>query len=152
MENKFEQMAELHDQIITAEKIEMVEDLMERWHSLGIGLWEDEFDVEQFKALLRDTVPILHEFAYSIMPIELVSLLLEIKQFQECPQIDEDSGLAIHIARYLCDTKSFCNVDCEESDDSGEERFLVEVWGNTELHKIYIDSLDFSELKNDIDL
>ena len=152
MEDKFEQMAELHDQIITAEKIEMVDDLMGRWHSLGIGLWEDEFDVEQFKSLLRDTVPILHEFAYSIMPIELVSLLLEIKQFQECPQIDEDSGLAIHIARYLCDTECFCNVDYEESDDSNEERFLVVVWGNTAPHKIYIDSLDFSELKNDIDL
>ena len=126
--------------------------MCERWHSLGIGLWEDEFDVEQFKSLLRDTVPILHEFAYSIMPIELVSLLLEIKQFQECPQIDEDSGLAIHIARYLCDTKCFCNVDYEESENTGEERFLVEVWGNTAPHKIYIDTLDFSELKNDIDL
>lgn len=111
MEDKFEQMAELHDQIITAEKVEMIDNLRGRWHSLNIGLWEDEFDVEQFKSLLRDTVPILHEFAYSVMPIELVSLLLEIKQFQECPQIDEDSGLAIHIARYLCDTKCFCNVD-----------------------------------------
>ena len=152
MEDKFEQMAELHDQIITAEKVEIIDNLRRRWHSLGIDLWEDEFDVEQFKSLLRDTVPILHEFAYSIMPIELVSLLLEIKQFQECPQIDEDSGLAIHIARYLCDTKCFCNVDSEESDNSNEERFLVEVWGNTAPHTIYIDTLDFSELKNDIDL
>ena len=152
MEDKFEQMAELHDQIITADKVEMFDDLSERWHTLGIGLWEDEFDVEQFKTLLKDTVPILHEFAYSVMPIELVSLLLEIKQFQECPQIDEDSGLAIHIARYLCDTKCFCNVDYEESENTGEERFLVEVWGNTAPHKIYIDTLDFSELKNDIDL
>ena len=152
MEDKFEQMAELHDQIITAEKVEMIDNLRGRWHSLSIGLWEDEFDVEQFKSLLRDTVPILHEFAYSVMPIELVSLLLEIKQFQESPQIDEDSGLAIHIARYLCDTKCFCNVDYEESDDSNEERFLVEVWGNTAPHKLYIDALDFAELASDIDL
>ena len=152
MEDKFEKMAQLHDEIISEDKIDIINSLCERWHGIGIGLWEDEFDVEQFKALLRDTVPILHEFVYSVMPIELVGLLLEIKQFRECPQIDEDSGLAIHIARYLCDTKCFCNVDYEESDDSNEERFLVEVWGNTAPHKIYIDSLDFSELKNDIDL
>ena len=152
MEDKFEQMAELHDQIITADKVEMIDDLSERWHTLGIGLWEDEFDVEQFKTLLKDTVPIIHEFAYSVMPIELVSLLLEIKQFQEFPQIDEASRVAIHIARYLCDTRCFCTVDYEDSGDSNEERFLVEVWGNTAPHKIYIDTLDFSELKNDIDL
>ncbi len=152
MEDKFEQMAELHDQIITAEKIEMVDDLTGRWHSLGIGLWEDEFDVEEFKTLLRDTVPILCEFAYSVMPIEFVGLLLEIKQFQQSPQIDDDSGVAIHIARYLCDTSCYCNVDEEENEENNETRLLVEVWGNTSPHKIYMDALDFTELASDIDL
>ena len=142
MEDKFEQMAELHDQIITAEKVEIVDDLTERWHSLGIGLWEDEFDVEQFKALLRDTVPILHEFAYSVMPIELVGLLLQIKQFQQSPQIDDDSGVAIHIARYICDTSCYCNVDEEENEETNEKRLLVEVWGNTAPHRLYMDALE----------
>ena len=152
MEDKFEQMAELHDQIITAEKVEMVDDLAERWHSLGIGLWEDEFDVEQFKSLLSDTIPVLYDFAYSVMPIEFVGLLLEIKQFQQSPQIDDDSGVAIHIVRYICDTSCYCNVDEEENEDTNEKKLLIEVWGNTAPHKLYMDALDFTELASDIDL
>ena len=152
MEDKFEQMAELHDQIITAEKIEMVDDLTERWHSLSIGLWEDEFDMEEFKALLHDTIPALYDFAYGVMPIEFVGLLLKIKQFQQSPQIDDDSGVAIHIARYICDTSCYCNVDEEETEETNEKRLLVEVWGNTAPHKLYMDALDFTELASDIDL
>ena len=152
MEDKFEQMAELHDQIITAEKVEIIDNLRRRWHSLCIGLWEDEFDVEQFKSLLSDTIPVLYDFAYSVMPIEFVGLLLEIKQFQQSPQIDDDSGVAIHIARYICDTSCYCNVDEEENEDTNEKKLLIEVWGNTAPHKLYMDALDFTELASDIDL
>ena len=152
MEDKFEQMAELHDQIITAEKIAMVDDLTDRWHSLGIGLWEDEFDMEEFKDLLNDTIPVLYDFAFGVMPIEFVGLLLEIKHFQQSPQIDDDSGVAIHIARYICDTSCYCNVDDEENEDTNEKKLLIEVWGNTAPHKLYMDALDFTELASDIDL
>ena len=151
-DNKFEKMADLHDEIISDDKIDIINNLCERWHGLGIGLWEDEFDAEEFKSLLRDTIPVLYDFAFGVMPIEFVGLLLEIKQFQQSPQIDDDSGVAIHIARYLCDTSCYCNVDEEENEENNETRLLVEVWGNTAPHKLYVDALDFTELASDIDL
>ena len=69
----------------------------------------DEFDFDEFKCLLKDTVPVLAEYVSMVVPIEVVSLLLAIKEFQNCPEIDQESGVAIRIASDLCDAENFCS-------------------------------------------
>ena len=150
--NKFEQMSEFHDEIISEEKCSIINDLSNRWHDLSTGLWEDEFDIDEFKSLLAETILVLHEFVCDVMPIEIVNLLLQIKQFQQSPQIDDDSGVAIYIARYLCETEYYCNIDEEEDEGTQETRIFLEIWGKTTPHNLYIDALDFDELIGDIDL
>lgn len=150
--NKFERMSKFHDEIVSEEKCAIINDLSNRWHDMGIGLWEDEFDIDEFKLLLVETIPLLREFVFDVMPIEIVNLLIQIKQFQQSPQIDVNSGIAIHIARYLCDTYCYCNIDEEENEENHEKRIFLAVWGKTAMHNLYIDALDFEDLMSDIDL
>jgi hypothetical protein len=158
MEEKsmYEKMMDIHDEMFSDETKMTVDGLSERWHLLGNQLWEDEFDVDEFKALVKETVPFIAEYANAVMPIEIANLLLEIKHFQGCPQINEDSGVAIHIAAYLCSLNMFLlSADCideEEDEETKEKRLFLTIGGNTERFDLYIDDLDFSDLKADLDL
>ena len=131
---------------ISEENTSFITSITQRWITMGQGLWEDEFDFDKFKCLLKDTVPVLAEYVSMVVPIEVVSLLLAIKEFQNCPEIDQESGVAIRIASDLCDAENFCNIS--KDTDKG---MYISVSGNNEDFDIYMDDLDFSELLADLD-
>ena len=112
---------------------------------MGQGLWEDEFNLDEFKCLLRDTVPALAEYVNMVVPIQVVSLLLAINEFQNCPEIDQESGVAIRIASDLCDAENFCDINYDE-----DRRMYISVPGNNKDFDIYMDQLDFSDLISDL--
>ena len=125
---------------ISEENTSVIERLDQRWITMGQGLWEDEFNLDEFKCLLRDTVPALAEYVNMVVPIQVVSLLLVINEFQNCPEIDQESGVAIRIASDLCDAENFCNINYDE-----DRRMYISVCGNNDDFDIYIDDLDFSD-------
>ena len=131
---------------ISEENTSFIESLAQRWITMGQGLWEDEFNLDEFKCLLRDTVPALAEYVNMVVPIQVVSLLLVINEFQNCPEIDQESGVAIRIASDLCDAENFCNINYDE-----DRRMYISVCGNNDDFDIYMDDLDFSELISDLD-
>lgn len=130
---------------ISKENTSFIESLSQRWITMGQGLWEDEFNLDEFKCLLRDTVPVLSEYVNMVVPIQVVSLLLAINEFQNCPEIDQESGVAIRIASDLCDAKNFCNINYDE-----DRRMYISVCGNNDDFDIYMDDLDFSDLLSDL--
>ena len=130
---------------ISKENTSFIESLTQRWITMGRGLWEDEFNLDEFKCLLRDTVPVLSEYVNMVVPIQVVSLLLAINEFQYCPEIDQESGVAIRIASDLCDAKNVCNINYDE-----DRRMYISVCGNNDDFDIYIDDLDFSDLLSDL--
>lgn len=130
---------------ISKENTSFIESLTQRWITMGQGLWEDEFNLDEFKCLLRDTVPVLSEYVNMVVPIQVVSLLLAINEFQNCPEIDQESGVAIRIASDLCDAKNVCNINYDE-----DRRMYISVCGNNDDFDIYIDDLDFSDLLSDL--
>ena len=130
---------------ISKENTSFIESLSQRWITMGQGLWEDEFNLDEFKCLLRDTVPVLSENVNMVVPIQVVSLLLAINEFQNCPEIDQESGVAIRIASDLCDAKNFCNINYDE-----DRRMYISVCGNNDDFDIYMDDLDFSDLLSDL--
>ena len=67
---------------ISEENTSFIDSLTQRWITMGQGLWEDEFDFDEFKCLLKDTVPVLAEYVNMVVPIQVVSLLLAINEFQ----------------------------------------------------------------------
>jgi len=131
---------------ISEENTSFIESLTQRWKTMGQGLWEDEFNFDEFKCLLRDTVPVLAEYVNMVVPIQVVSLLLAINEFQNCPEIDQESGAAIRIASDICDAENFCNINYDE-----DRRIYISVCGNNDDFDIYMDDLDFSELISDLD-
>lgn len=130
---------------ISKENTSFIESLSQRWITMGQGLWEDEFNLDEFKYLLRDTVPVLSEYVNMVVPIQVVSLLLAINEFQNCPEIDQESGVAIRIASDLCDAENFCNINYDE-----DRRMYISVCGNNDDFDIYMDDLDFSDLLSDL--
>ena len=140
------QDGEMRVPYISEENTSFIESLAQRWITMGQGLWEDEFNLDEFKCLLRDTVPVLSEYVNMVVPIQVVSLLLAINEFQNCPEIDQESGVAIRIASDLCDAENFCNINYDE-----DRRMYISVCGNNDDFDIYIDDLDFSELISDLD-
>ena len=130
---------------ISEENTSFIESLAQRWITMGQGLWEDIFNFDEFKCLLRDTVPVLSEYVNMVVPIEVVSLMLAINEFQNCPEIDQESGVAIRIASDLCDAENFCNINYDE-----DGRMYISVCGNNDDFDIYIDDLDFSDLLSDL--
>ena len=130
---------------ISEENTSFIESLAQRWITMGQGLWEDEFNLDEFKCLLRDTVPVLSEYVNMVVPIQVVSLLLAINEFQNCPEIDQESGVAIRIASDLCDAENFCNINYDE-----DRRMYISVCGNNDDFDIYMDDLDFSDLLSDL--
>lgn len=133
---------------ISEENTSFIRSLAQRWITMGQGLWEDVFNFDEFKCLLRDTVPVLAEYVNMVVPIQVVSLVLAIKEFENCPEVNIESRAAIQIALYLSDAANFCNVNVNRDAD---ERIYISVFGNTEFFDIYIDDLDFSELISDLD-
>ena len=131
---------------ISEENTSWIESLTQCWKTMGQSLWEDAFNFDEFKCLLRDTVPVLAEYVNMVVPIQVVSLLLAINEFKNCPEIDQESGVAIRIASDLCDAENFCNINYDE-----DKRMYISVCGNNEDFDIYIDDLDFSELISDLD-
>ena len=140
------QDGEMRVPYISEENTSFIESLAQRWITMGQGLWEDEFNLDEFKCLLRDTVPVLSEYVNMVVPIQVVSLLLAINEFQNCPEIDQESGAAIRIASDLCDAENFCNINYDE-----DRRMYISVCGNNDDFDIYMDDLDFSELISDLD-
>lgn len=140
------QDGEMRVPYISEENTSFIESLAQRWITMGQGLWEDEFNLDEFKCLLRDTVPVLSEYVNMVVPIQVVSLLLAINEFQNCPEIDQESGVAIRIASDLCDAENFCNINYDE-----DRRMYISVCGNNDDFDIYMDDLDFSELISDLD-
>ena len=138
------QDGEMRVPYISEENTSFIESLAQRWITMGQGLWEDEFNLDEFKCLLRDTVPALAEYVNMVVPIQVVSLLLAINEFQNCPEIDQESGVAIRIASDLCDAKNVCNINYDE-----DRRMYISVCGNNDDFDIYIDDLDFSDLLSD---
>ena len=130
---------------ISEENTSFIESLTQRWNTMGQGLWEDEFNFDEFKCLLRDTVPVLAEYVNMVVPIQVVSLLLAINEFQNCPEIDQESGVAIRIASDLCDAENFCNINYDE-----DRKMYISVCGNNDDFDIYMDDLDFSDLISDL--
>ena len=139
------QNEEMRVPYISKENTSFIESLTQRWITMGQGLWEDEFNLDEFKCLLRDTVPVLSEYVNMVVPIQVVSLLLAINEFQYCPEIDQESGVAIRIASDLCDAKNVCNINYDE-----DRRMYISVCGNNDDFDIYIDDLDFSDLLSDL--
>ena len=139
------QNEEMRVPYISKENTSFIESLTQRWITMGQGLWEDEFNLDEFKCLLRDTVPVLAEYVNMVVPIQVVSLLLAINEFQNCPEIDQESGVAIRIASDLCDAKNFCNINYDE-----DRRMYISVCGNNDDFDIYMDDLDFSDLLSDL--
>ena len=139
------QDGEMRVPYISEENTSFVESLAQRWITMGQGLWEDEFNLDEFKCLLRDTVPVLSEYVNMVVPIQVVSLLLAINEFQNCPEIDQESGVAIRIASDLCDAENFCNINYDE-----DRRMYISVCGNNDDFDIYMDDLDFSDLLSDL--
>ena len=142
------QDGEMRVPYISEENTSFIESLTQRWITMGQGLWEDEFDLDEFKCLLKDTAPVLLKYVSVVVPNEVVSLVLAIKEFENCPEINIESRAAIQIAQYLSDAANFCNVNVNRDAD---ERIYISVFGNTESFDIYIDDLDFSELISDLD-
>ena len=140
------QDGEMRVPYISEENTSLIESLTQRWITMGQGLWEDEFNLDEFKCLLRDTVPVLAEYVNMVVPIQVVSLLLAINEFQNCPEIDQESGAAIRVALGLCDAANFCNINYDE-----DRRMYISVCGNNDDFDIYMDDLDFSELISDLD-
>lgn len=140
------QDGEMRVPYISEENTSFIESLAQRWITMGQGLWEDVFNFDEFKYLLRDTVPVLAEYVNMVVPIQVVSLLLAINEFQNCPEIDQESGVAIRIASDLCDAENFCNINYDE-----DRRMYISVCGNNDDFDIYMDDLDFSELISDLD-
>ena len=140
------QDGEMRVPYISEENTSLIESLTQCWKTMGQGLWEDEFNLDEFKCLLRDTVPVLSEYVNMVVPIQVVSLLLAINEFQNCPEIDQESGAAIRIASDLCDAENFCNINYDE-----DRRMYISVCGNNDDFDIYMDDLDFSELISDLD-
>ena len=140
------QDGEMRVPYISEENTSFIESLAQRWITMGQGLWEDVFNFDEFKCLLRDTVPVLAEYVNMVVPIQVVSLLLAINEFQNCPEIDQESGVAIRIASDLCDAENFCNINYDE-----DRRMYISVCGNNDDFDIYMDDLDFSELISDLD-
>jgi len=130
---------------ISEENTSFIDSLTQRWKTMGHSLWEDEFNLDEFKCLLRDTVPVLAEYVNMVVPIQVVSLLLAINEFQNCPEIDQESGVAIRIASDLCDAENFCNINYDE-----DRRMYISVCGNNDDFDIYMDDLDFSDLLSDL--
>ena len=130
---------------ISEENTSFIESLTQRWNTMGQGLWEDEFNFDEFKCLLRDTVPVLAEYVNMVVPIQVVSLLLAINEFQNCPEIDQESGVAIRIASDLCDAENFCNINYDE-----DRKMYISVCGHNDDFDIYMDDLDFSDLISDL--
>lgn len=139
------QNEEMRVPYISKENTSFIESLTQRWITMGQGLWEDEFNLDEFKCLLRDTVPVLSEYVNMVVPIQVVSLLLAINEFQNCPEIDQESRVAIRIASDLCDAENFCNINYDE-----DRRMYISVCGNNDDFDIYIDDLDFSDLLSDL--
>ena len=139
------QDGEMRVPYISEENTSLIESLTQCWKTMGQGLWEDEFNLDEFKCLLRDTVPALAEYVNMVVPIQVVSLLLVINEFQNCPEIDQESGVAIRIASDLCDAENFCNINYDE-----DRRMYISVCGNNDDFDIYIDDLDFSDLLSDL--
>lgn len=139
------QDGEMRVPYISEENTSFIESLTQRWITMGQGLWEDEFNLDEFKCLLRDTVPVLSEYVNMVVPIQVVSLLLAINEFQNCPEIDQESRVAIRIASDLCDAENFCNINYDEG-----RRMYISVCGNNDDFDIYIDDLDFSDLLSDL--
>lgn len=139
------QDGEMRVPYISEESTSFLESLAQRWITMGQGLWEDEFNLDEFKCLLRDTVPVLAEYVNMVVPIQVVSLLLAINDFKNCPEIDQESGVAIRITSDLCDAENFCNIDYDE-----DKRMYISVCGNNDDFDIYMDDLDFSDLLSDL--
>ena len=131
---------------ISEENTSFIESLTQRWKTIGQSLWEDEFNFDEFKCLLMDTVPVLAEYVNMLVPIQVASLLLAINEFQNCPEIDQESGAAIRIASYLCDAENFCNINYDEN-----RRMYISVCGNNDDFDIYIDELDLSAFLADLE-
>lgn len=130
---------------ISEENTSFIDSLTQRWITMGQGLWEDEFDFDEFKCLLKDTVPVLAEYVNMVVPIQVVSLLLAINEFQNCPEINQESGVAIRVALGLGNANNFCDINYDE-----DRRMYISVPGNNEDFDIYMDDLDFSELISDL--
>ena len=139
---------EMRAPVISEENTSFIDRLTERWTTMGNGLWEDKFDFDEFKCLLKDTAPVLLKYVSVVVPNEIVSLVLAIKEFEYCPEINIESRAAIQIAQYLSDAANFCNVNVNRDAD---ERIYISVFGNNKAFDIYIDDLDFSELISDLD-
>lgn len=133
---------------ISEENTSFIDRLTERWTTMAQGLWEDEFNFDEFKCLLKDTAPVLLKYVSVVVPNEIVSLVLAIKEFEYCPEINIESRAAIQIAQYLSDAANFCNVNVNRDAD---ERIYISVFGNNKAFDIYIDDLDFGELISDLD-
>ena len=89
------QDGEMRVPYISEENTSFIESLAQRWITMGQGLWEDVFNFDEFKCLLRDTVPVLAEYVNMVVPIQVVSLVLAIKEFENCPEINIESRAAI---------------------------------------------------------
>ena len=88
---------------ISEENTSLIESLTQCWKTMGQRLWEDVFNFDEFKCLLRDTVPVLAEYVNMVVPIQVVSLLLAINEFQNYKEKYEqlktcESYLKIEIA------------------------------------------------------
>ena len=97
-------------------------------------------------AVARQYIGRQAEYVNMVVPIQVVSLLLAINEFQNCPEIDQESGAAIRISSDLCDAENFCNINYDE-----DRRMYISVCGNNDDFDIYMDDLDFSELISDLD-
>lgn len=80
-----------------------------------------------------------------MVPIQVVSLLLAIKEFQNCPEIDQESGVAIRVALGLGNADNFCDINYDE-----DRRMYISVPGNNKDFDIYMDQLNFSDLISDL--
>ncbi len=131
-------------------EIEKIKKATKCWLDMNLDLEENKFDFEKFKRLLIDTAPLLQKYISSSIPIQIVSLLIEIKGFQETAYfntINNESYVARKIASYLCEIENSCNIYTDDE----TKKTCIFVFGDTRPHNIYIEeNIDLSDLLTDI--
>ena len=70
------QDGEMRVPYISEENTSLIKSLTQCWKTMGQSLWEDIFNFDEFKCLLRDTVPVLSEYVNMVVPIPLKAIII----------------------------------------------------------------------------
>ena len=131
-----------------------IDALCERWENCSIELGDFEFDIEEFRALAKETYDwIVKFFMADLFPAKIVELLLRVRDFASHKEyVSEESDAAVLVADTLCDVGNYFGILGRNpmNYEISPENQQFEVGGPTKFITINTETFDLTELIDDI--